>query len=160
MKLDSPIEQTFRLQPVQKQALERLNLRTLADLIYYFPSRYSTISEVKNISELVLGEKAVIYGKISGLKTAKGFKSNMTFAEATVEDRSGYVKAVWFRQPYIAKMFFEGDVVKLSGTVAERKGVLDLNNPEIEKTKDLLASSLRDAIQRFQGYILPAAFNT
>ncbi len=137
MKLDSPIEQTFRLQPVQKQALERLNLRTLADLIYYFPSRYSTISEVKNISELVLGEKAVIYGKISGLKTAKGFKSNMTFAEATVEDRSGYVKAVWFRQPYIAKMFFEGDVVKLSGTVAERKGVLYLNNPEIEKTKDM-----------------------
>lgn len=137
MNLSFPIETVFRLQPVQKQALERLNLRTLADLIYYFPSRYSTISEVKNISELVLGEKAVIYGKISGLKTAKGFKSKMTFAEATVEDRTGHLKAVWFRQPYIAKMFAEGDLVKLSGTVAERKDVLYFSNPEIEKTKDL-----------------------
>lgn len=131
------IDAVFRLQPVQKQALGRLNLRTLSDLIYYFPSRYSTISEVKNISELILGEKAVIYGKISGLKTAKGFKSKMTFAEASVEDRTGHLKAVWFRQPYIAKMFAEGDLVKLSGAVAERKGALYLNNPEIEKTKDL-----------------------
>jgi ATP-dependent DNA helicase RecG len=137
MNLDSRIETAFRLQSAQRQALERLNLRTLSDLIYYFPSRYSTISEVKNISELVLGEKAVIYGKISELKTAKGFKSKMTFAEASVEDRTGHLKAVWFRQPYIAKMFAEGDLVKLSGAVAERKGSLYLNNPEIEKTKDM-----------------------
>lgn len=137
MNLISTIETVFRLQLVQKQALERLNLRTLGDLIYYFPSRYSTISEVKNISELVLGEKAVVYGKISGLKTAKGFKSKMTFAEATLEDRTGRIKAVWFRQPYFAKMFAEGDLVKLSGAVTERKGTLYLSNPEIEKTKDL-----------------------
>ncbi len=92
---------------------------------------------MKNISDLILGEKAVIYGKISGLKTAKGFQSKMTFAEGTVEDRTGKIKAVWFRQPYIAKMFNEDDLVKLSGTVAERKNVLYLSNPEIEKTKEL-----------------------
>jgi ATP-dependent DNA helicase RecG len=137
MNLSLPVDSAFRLQPAQRQALLRLNLRTLSDLIYYFPSRYSTISEVKNISELVLGEKAVIYGKISGLKTAKGFKSKMTFAEAAIEDRTGHIKAVWFRQPYIAKMFTEGDMVKLSGTVTERKNALYFNNPEIEKTKDM-----------------------
>jgi ATP-dependent DNA helicase RecG len=137
MNLDSRIEQNFRLQPTQKQALERINLKTLRDLVYYFPSRYSTISEIKNISELILGEKTTIYGKISGLKTAKGFKSKMTFAEAIIEDRTGHIKAVWFRQPYIAKMFTDGDIIKLSGIVAERNGSLYFSNPEIEKTKDL-----------------------
>ena len=137
MAPDSLIVETFRLTPVQKTALARLSLRTILDLLYYFPTRYSSISEIRNISDLIIGEKAVIYGQISNLKTAKGFKSKMTYAEATIEDRTGKIKTIWFRQPYIAKMFKEGDLVKLSGMVSDKNGTKYLNNPEIEKTKDL-----------------------
>ncbi len=137
MTPESRIDANFRLTPLQKAALSRLSLHTVLDLLYYFPTRYSSISEIRNISELVIGEKAVIYGQISNLKTAKGFKSKMTYAEATIEDRTGKVKTIWFRQPYIAKMFGEGDLVKLSGTVSDKNGAKYLSNPEIEKTKDL-----------------------
>jgi len=137
MTPDSRIDETFRLTGDQKSALSRLGLHTVTELLYYFPSRYSNISEIKNISDLVENDKAVLFAKISNLKTAKGFRSKMSFAEATLEDRTGKIKAVWFRQPYIAKMFTEGDLVKLSGTVSKRKDSLYLNNPEIEKTKDL-----------------------
>lgn len=134
---DSRIDENFRLTPMQKAALGRVSLLTIRDLLYYFPSRYSNISDIKNIAELLEGDRTVIYAQISNLKTAKGFHSKMAFAEATLEDRTGKIKAVWFRQPYIAKMFTEGDLVKLSGTVAKRKDSLYFNNPEIEKTKDL-----------------------
>lgn len=134
---ESRIDANFRLTSDQKAALARLNLHTILDLLYYFPTRYSSISEIKNISELIVGEKAIIYGKISNLKTAKGFKSKMTYAEATIEDRTGKIKTIWFRQPYIAKMFGEGDLVKLSGTVSDKNGAKYLSNPEIEKTKDM-----------------------
>ena len=137
MNPDSRLDQNFRLVPAQKVGLAKLGLHTVLDLLYYLPTRYSNISDIKNISELVEGDKAVLYGQISNLKTAKGFHSKMSFAEATFEDRTGKIKAVWFRQPYIAKMFFEGDMVKLSGTVSKRKDSLYLSNPEIEKTKDM-----------------------
>lgn len=137
MTPDSRIDEIFRLTGDQKAALGRLHLHTVSEILYYFPSRYSNISEIKNISDLAEGDKAVLFAQISNLKTAKGFRSKMPFAEATLEDRTGKIKAVWFRQPYIAKMFFEGDLVKLSGTVSRRGTALYLSNPEIEKTKDL-----------------------
>jgi len=137
MSPESLIVETFRLTPLQKTAMAKLNLHTILHLLYYFPTRYSSISEIKNISELIVGEKAIIYGQISNLKTAKGFKSKMTYAEATVEDRTGKIKTIWFRQPYIAKMFGEGDLIKLSGTVSDKNGAKYFSNPEIEKTKHL-----------------------
>jgi len=137
MNPDSRIDENFRLTPIQKAALSRISLVTLADLLYYFPSRYSNISEIKNISELVENDKTVIYGRLSNLKSGKSFHSKMPFAEATVEDRTGKIKAMWFHQPYIAKMFFDGDTVKLSGTVTRHKDALCLNNPEMEKSKDM-----------------------
>ena len=94
MTPESRIDETFRLTPAQKTALVKLNLHTVIELLYYFPTRYSSISETRNISELIIGEKAFIYGRISNLKTAKGFKSKMTYAEATVEDRTGKIKVL------------------------------------------------------------------
>ncbi len=134
---ETKVEQFFRLNPLQKKGLAKLGIKTLRDLLYHFPARYNHIAEIKNISELQAGDEAVVYGKISSLKTTKGFHTKIPYAEATVEDRTGKIKAVWFRQQYIAKMFQEGALVKLSGSVSERKGVPYLANPEIEKSDDL-----------------------
>ena len=79
MTPESRIDETFRLTPAQKTALVKLHLHTILELLYHFPTRYSSISEIRNISELTIGEKAVIYGRISNLKTAKGPKSKMTY---------------------------------------------------------------------------------
>ena len=103
MFLDSKIEENFRLQEPQKKALKKLGIKTIEDLLYHFPVRYGDTSEKKNIGNLVAGEKAVIFGKISGLKISKGFKSKIAMSQAQIEDESGKIKAVWFHQPYIAK---------------------------------------------------------
>jgi len=132
MDLNSPIENNFRLMELQKKALKKLGIKTIEDLLYYFPVRYGDTSEKRNIGELVVGEKAVIFGKISGLKISKGFKSKIAMAQAQIEDETGKIKAVWFHQPYIAKMIHEGAFVRADGKVSERKGELYLSNPKIE----------------------------
>lgn len=57
--------------------------------------------------------------------------------EAIIEDTTGSIKAVWFHQAYIAKMLIPEMMVKLSGHVEERAGVLYLANPELVKTHEL-----------------------
>ena len=52
MRLEDKIENHFRIDINQKKALSTLGLKTLKDLIYHFPSRYSDISEVRNINTL------------------------------------------------------------------------------------------------------------
>ena len=99
MDINSPIEGNFRLIDQQKKALKKLGIKTIIDLLYHFPIRYGDTSEKRNIGSLAVGEKAVIFGKISGLKMSKGFKSKIAMSEAWIEDESGKIKAVWFHQP-------------------------------------------------------------
>lgn len=137
MQLDSLIEKEFRLIEPQKIALKKLGIKTVEDLLYHFPVRYGDTSQKKNIGNLIAGEKAVIFGKISGLKTNKGFKSNIPMSEAWIEDESGKIKAVWFHQPYIAKMLHEEMFVRADGKVSDRKGELYMSNPKIEHVTKL-----------------------
>src|SRR3990167_9719032 len=109
MQLSDKLESKFKLDVNQKRALHKLKLFSVADLLFHFPVRYSDISEVKKISELVPGDMATVYGKISNLKTKKGFRSKIPMAEGTIADVSGTIKIIWFHQAYLAKMIHNGD---------------------------------------------------
>lgn len=133
MTLSGRIEENFRLNDIQKKALKRLGLFTIHDILFYFPTRYSDISKIKRISELVPDEIATIFGKISKLQTKKGFRSKIPMAEGELEDLSGKIKIIWFHQAYLAKMLNENDSVRLTGRISKGKYGVYISNPEIEK---------------------------
>ena len=137
MQLSDRLEIKFRLDDFQKKALRKLGLFSVYDLLYHFPLRYSDISQVKQIAELIPGEVATVYGKVSKLKTKKGYRSKIPMAEGQIEDLSGKIKITWFNQAYLAKMLHEGDNVKLTGKVTESKYGTYLANPEFEKSSDM-----------------------
>lgn len=137
MQLSDKLETKFRLDENQKKALARLGLFSVVDLLFHFPVRYSDISQVKQIKDLVPGEVATIFGKISKLKTKKGFRSKIPMAEGEAEDLSGKIKITWFNQAYLAKMIRDGQSLKLTGKVTEGKYGVYLANPEFEKTEML-----------------------
>jgi ATP-dependent DNA helicase RecG len=133
MKPDSLITEHSRLIPLQKAALKKLGISTISDLLYHFPTRYGDSSQTQNISSLNKGDVAVIFGKISKLKTSKGFKTKIAMADAWVEDESGKIHCVWFNQPYLAKMTPDGALVRIEGKVSQRKnGEIYFSNPKLE----------------------------
>jgi len=137
MQLADKLEAKFRLDTNQKRALRRLNLFSVADLLFHFPVRYSDISTVMKIVDLMPGENATVYGKVSKLKTKKGFRSKIPMAEGQIEDVSGKIKIIWFNQAYLAKMIHDGDSVKLTGKVTGGKNGIYLANPEFEKMPNM-----------------------
>src|SRR3989344_1236503 len=137
MELSDKLETKFRLDENQKRALKKLNLFSVADLFFHFPVRYSDMSKVKKITDLISGEVATVFGKIAKLKTKKGFRSKIPMAEGEIEDLSGKIKIIWFNQAYLAKMIHEGSNVKLTGKVTASKQGLYLANPEFEKMIDM-----------------------
>jgi ATP-dependent DNA helicase RecG len=132
MQFTDLIEKHFRLQDGQKKALKKIGLKTIEDLLYHFPTRYGDTSEMKNIGSLIAGETAVIFGRVSGLKTGKAFVKRTPISEGIIEDETGKIKVIWFHQPYIAKMIHEGALVRVEGKISDRKGVLGMMNPKIE----------------------------
>src|SRR3989344_503078 len=137
MEWSDKLETKFRLDENQKRALRKLKLFSVADLLFHFPIRYSDISTVMKISDLTPGEIATVYGKVSHLKTKKGFRSRVPMAEGIIEDNSGKIKIIWFNQAYLAKMLHEDENVKLTGKVTASKSGIYLANPEFEKLPNM-----------------------
>lgn len=148
MKLDSPIETLSRLAPPQMKALKKLRVTTVEDLLYHFPTRYGDVAKIRTIGSLQKGDSVVVFGRISKLKTSKGFRTKIPMGTAELTDDTGKIKIVWFNQPYLAKMIPEGALVRVEGKVSERRpsssipplqmgertgGALYFSNPKIER---------------------------
>ncbi|MFH0845935.1 MAG: ATP-dependent DNA helicase RecG [Patescibacteria group bacterium] len=75
--------------------------------------------------------------KLKKIKASKAYYKKIPMTEAVLEDATGTIQAVWFRQAYISKMLAEGSYAKFTGTISERKGKLYLANPEYENVSSL-----------------------
>ncbi len=133
MKPEGTIAQHSRLTNEQQEALKRLHLITLRDLLYHLPVRHIDSGSASPILLAQDGERATLYGQVKKTATKKSFRGHVPMGEATIEDPSGTMKLVWFNQAYMAKMIAPGDFVRASGTVKKRSGMVTLVNPEIEK---------------------------
>ncbi len=147
MNLSHLLEEHIRILGPQKSALSKLGIKTIEDLLYHFPVRYGDTVESKSIASLHKGDEAVIFGTVSKLKTGKGFRTKVAMADGVITDESGTIKAIWFNQPYLAKMIPEGAFVRVEGKVSERKknGELYFSNPKIEKV-DHLPTAVGDSL--------------
>jgi len=143
--LDTPLELIQRLSPFQKKALAKMHLKSVGDILRHFPTRYGESGLIKAIEYLIPGENTVVFGKISKLKTGKTYRSKVAISTAEVEDSTGKIKIIWFSQPYIAKMFFDGMLVRIEGKVSQKRtktsteaeGELYFSNPKIEKVSEI-----------------------
>mgnify|MGYP001568312363 CR=1 FL=1 len=144
ISLDTPLETIFRFSPFQKKALAKMRLKKVENLLRHFPARYGEAGAVRAIEFLAAGKNAVVFGKISKLKTDKTWRSKVAISTAELEDSTGKIKIIWFSQPYIAKMFFEGMLVRIEGKVslsrkAPQSGATGLcfSNPKIERISQM-----------------------
>lgn len=133
--IETEIKKIVRVSPDQQKALARLGIITVRDLLYHFPIRYSDIGNFETISHAPINEHVMLYGTLSKLQTKKSFSTKKPMGSAILTDITGSrISILWIHQPYIAKMFQEGDQVKLSGKITENKYGKSLINPEIERT--------------------------
>src|SRR3989344_7436220 len=123
-----------RLKPEQKRALNKLEIKTIGDLLYLFPARYESAGQTGTIAGGTAGAEVTLYGTVRKPDIRKTWESRRPIAEARLEDAPGKIKMMWFSQPYIAKSLYDGMVVKVSGRVAGAGAKLYLANPSIDKS--------------------------
>ena len=124
--------------------LENLNIRTLGDMLYHFPSRYDDYSHMKPIAKLRYGEKVSLIGTVKSISSRSTRGGRVKVVEAVISDGSGAVRATWFNQPWIVKQMPRGIQIVLSGKTDQYLGRLTMNSPDwspVEK-KHLMAEGI------------------
>jgi ATP-dependent DNA helicase RecG len=136
--LDSPISVIKGISASVEKKFAKLNVRTVRDLLHFFPRRYVDYSQKKPISELIGGEEQTTIGTIWQARVAA--LGNRQGTEAIIGDETGNIRAVWFNQPYLAKSFRTNARIAISGTVGLFKGHKVFESPEWELLgeKDLI----------------------
>ena len=84
------------------KGLKALGIKTVHDLLYYFPRAYDNRSNIKKIAELRMEEYAVIHAKLLHVYSAPT-KLGRKMTKATATDGSGFLEIVWFGMPYLQK---------------------------------------------------------
>jgi ATP-dependent DNA helicase RecG len=132
--LDSPITVIKGIALSVANKFAKLNVRTVRDLLYFFPRRYVDYSRRKPVSELIEGEEQTIIGTIWQARVAT--LGNRRGTEAIVGDKTGNIRVVWFNQPYLANSFRTNARIVISGTVGLFKGHKVFESPEWELLGD------------------------
>jgi len=132
--IDSKIQTIPRINEKYADALKKLGILTVRDLLMHFPFRYEDYSERVPIDELIPGTTATIMGEVTQSKLVRTWKKKMMITECFVADDTGTVRAVWFNQPYVSDSLIEGKGVRLSGKVSEDKKGLYFSNPAWERS--------------------------
>lgn len=131
--LNTLLQDTNTITPYYLKKFQKLGINTIEDLILHFPRRYNDFTNLMPIAEVLPDQVATIQGKILKIKNISIFRRHINITEAIVEDDSGSIKAIWFNQPYLAKLLEEGAAVSLSGKIERYKKGIQISNPMYEK---------------------------
>ncbi|MFH1227122.1 MAG: ATP-dependent DNA helicase RecG, partial [Planctomycetota bacterium] len=119
-KLSDSIQYLKGVGPARAKLLNRLNIYTLQDLLYYFPRTYLDRSKLKPISQVISEwpeDEVVISGQVLTI-SAYRTRSGMRITEIAVADDSGIITAVWFNQPFLKRVFAKGQKILLAGKLS------------------------------------------
>lgn len=143
MDLAAPIQEVKGIGPKTAEVLHKAGIFTLRDLVYHLPRDYENFQQAQNIAELKPG-KVTVKAKVEET-TVRRMRRNLTIVEATLRDKTGAIKAVWFNQPYRAKQFDAGKDYYFSGTMALSYGRYQISNPSatLADDYDLKASAAK-----------------
>jgi len=139
--LDSPITILRGISSALAAKFARLGVKTVKDMLYFFPRRHLNYSQRVPISELEKDQEQTIIATVwEAHIAALGWRKS---TEATVADDTGTVRVVWFNQPYLAKRLRTNTQIVLSGKANEfpsGSGKLVFESPEWEplESEDLI----------------------
>lgn len=148
--------------PRREAIFNDLGVRSVKDLLYYFPFRYQDRRNFKKIKDLEVDEFSVIKGKVRTTKLKQfpfflrsKLKKLKSVFEAILEDETGSIRCTWFNQAYLSETIKAGVSLVIYGKLKVGSSGRQIIAPEyaIEEGGETLGSGKIIGIYR-----LPSEF--
>ena len=128
--INDPLQYVPGIGPKRAELLDKIGVRTVRDLLHYFPSKYHDRHNLVSIKDAQPGEQAMICGDVVRINLHRRGRGRGVLT-VTMRDETGELKAVWFNQNYLSEKFEQGDTVLLWGATRFYNG-LEMINPGFE----------------------------
>jgi ATP-dependent DNA helicase RecG len=105
-------------------SLKDLNVTSLADLVSHYPSRHEDLSNVKKISDLRVGERATVVGRVVNVKkVGRPVRGRAPGLSVQLYDGTGYIPATVWGRGWLLNQLVPDAWVLVSGEVQRRYGL-------------------------------------
>jgi ATP-dependent DNA helicase RecG len=151
LDLSMPVRFLKGVGPVRAKTFAQLGVRTVGDLLEYFPRDWVFTPEPIKINQMQQGQSVTIVGMVESTDY-RGYRKPPIF-EAMLADETGVCRIVWFHGGYLRNQLKPGAVIMASGNVALYKHQLQMTNP---KFMVLDEEHLKPA-ECFSGGVYPAS---
>ena len=131
MDLFSSVTQLKGVGPARAKQLEKLGLRTLYDLIAFFPRSYEDRTKCCPIAELLPGTPACFEAMVISQPQLSRIRKGMELVKLRVADETGRLDLVFFNQPYVKDQLRYGESYRFYGALHEGYG-RQMQNPAFE----------------------------
>lgn len=137
--LSTSVQYIKSVGPKRAEAFSKIGIRTVEDLLYYFPTKHldrTTILNTAKVAQIVLngfdGELTVI-GKVVDTELIRYGKKQIF--KVQMKDKAGHFECVWFQGiKYFKEVFKENDIYAVSSKpVVTRYGNLQFTHPDFDK---------------------------
>ena len=132
MDLFSPITKLQGIGPTRAKQLEKLEIRSIYDLIAYFPRAYEDRTKLVDIRDLEADTPACFEAMVvKGPRTAH-IRKGLSITKLTVADHTAKLDLVYFNQPYAAEQLKYGESYFFYGTLTGDYARYQMQNPVFE----------------------------
>ena len=152
MANDQSIETLKGIGEKTAKLFEKVGIRTIDDLLHYYPRGYDTYGEPKAIGELSEDETGAVEGFLKS--GATGVHVNgLSIVQATISDMTGKLRLVWYHMPYLKNTLRPDSHFIFRGRVIRKKNGLTMEQPQMFKPEayEELLSSMRPVYAQTKG---------
>lgn len=122
--------------PKRAKLLNKLGIKTVKDLLFYFPRDYLSKVSGKRIADLKINDMASVRGRITGFESKRNKYHKHPFT-AFISDGTGYLTLMWFRPtPWLVEQFEVGKEIIILGKIQYYYNKLCVIHPDFEIVQD------------------------
>ncbi|MGD0037136.1 MAG: ATP-dependent DNA helicase RecG [Bacteroidota bacterium] len=138
-----PIQYIKGVGPKRAEALAKLGIHSIKDLLSYFPRGYLDRSQIVRIADLKSyiekSEAVTIFAEVYRQEARRTRRSNKLLFMLTVKDESGFLTCIWFEGFYWLKDAFDiGELLALSSIpTLDKLGRPQFLHPQFDRLKSV-----------------------
>jgi len=150
IRLSMPVQFLKGVGPARAASFARLGVRTVGDLLEYFPRDWNFTPSVVKINHIRPGDNVTIVGLVESIDF-RSFRGRSIF-ESLVADDTGVCRIIWFHGGFLRGKLKVGQVISASGRASSYKHQLQMTNPKFM----VLDEESDRPCERFGGGVYPA----
>lgn len=133
--LQTPIRFIPGVGPARAGLLEKLGIQTVEDLLWRLPRDVLDLTEIASIDHLKAGELQTVCGTVVD-RDAKELSGGKTLTAVLLNCGNGYLRGIWFNQPWRLHEFRDDATVLFSGKPKWRAGRWEISHPRVQWTDE------------------------